>query len=213
MTPVIIGSAYKNKGVQLLLDGVVDYLPNPTEVTNEALDQNKNEEKVILAVRRRRSRSSAWRSSWRTAATASSPTCASTRARSPRATSSSTTRRTSKQGQGAAPRAHALGRDERHRRRPRRATSSRCSASTAPRATRSPTATINYTMTSMHVPDAVISLAVTPKDKATARPTSPRRSTASPRKTRPSACTATRSRRRPSSPAWASSTSRSTSSA
>ena len=49
--------------------------------------------------------------------------------------------------------------------------------------------------------------------EAPARPTSPRRSTASPRRTRPSACTATRSRRRPSSAAWASCTSRSTSSA
>ena len=44
----MIGSAYKNKGVQLLLDGVTDYLPNPTEVENIALDQNKNEEKVML---------------------------------------------------------------------------------------------------------------------------------------------------------------------
>ncbi len=34
--------------MQLLLDGVNDYLPNPSEVTNNALDQNKNEEKVIL---------------------------------------------------------------------------------------------------------------------------------------------------------------------
>src|SRR6476661_7669045 len=48
MTPVFIGSAYKNKGVQLLLDGVNMYLPNPKEVTNIALDQDKNEEKVIL---------------------------------------------------------------------------------------------------------------------------------------------------------------------
>jgi elongation factor G len=47
-TPVFIGSALKNKGVQLLLDGVIDYLPNPTQVANEAHDQNKNEEKVVL---------------------------------------------------------------------------------------------------------------------------------------------------------------------
>lgn len=46
--PVFMGSAYKNKGVQILLDGVGDYLPNPTEVKNEALDQNKSEEKVVI---------------------------------------------------------------------------------------------------------------------------------------------------------------------
>jgi elongation factor G len=49
MTPVFCGSAYKNKGVQLLLDAVGDYLPNPAEVLNEALDQKNNEAKVILS--------------------------------------------------------------------------------------------------------------------------------------------------------------------
>jgi elongation factor G len=47
-TPVFLGSAYKNKGVQKLLDGVISYLPNPTEVLNEAHDQKNNEEKVRL---------------------------------------------------------------------------------------------------------------------------------------------------------------------
>ncbi len=48
ITPVFMGSAYKNKGVQALLDGVCAYLPNPKQVTNEAHDQQKNEEKVVL---------------------------------------------------------------------------------------------------------------------------------------------------------------------
>ncbi len=48
MTPVMCGSAIKNKGVQLLLDGVTYYLPNPTDVKNEGHDQAKQEEKVVI---------------------------------------------------------------------------------------------------------------------------------------------------------------------
>jgi elongation factor G len=42
-TPVLLGSAYKNKGVQLLLDAVNTLLPCPTDVVNMALDLKDGE--------------------------------------------------------------------------------------------------------------------------------------------------------------------------
>ena len=48
MCPVFVGSAHKNKGIQPLLDGVTKYLPDPSEVENRALDLDDNEREVVL---------------------------------------------------------------------------------------------------------------------------------------------------------------------
>ncbi len=48
MTPVFLGSAYKNKAVQPLLNAVISYLPSPLDIENEAIDLDNNEETVIL---------------------------------------------------------------------------------------------------------------------------------------------------------------------
>ena len=50
LTPVFVGSAYKNKGVQPLLDAVVRYLPNPTEIENVALDLDNDEKEIKIEV-------------------------------------------------------------------------------------------------------------------------------------------------------------------
>jgi elongation factor G len=48
MTPVFLGSAYRNIGVRALLDGAVHFLPAPSEVRNIALDLDADEQQVQL---------------------------------------------------------------------------------------------------------------------------------------------------------------------
>jgi len=50
LTPVFIGSAYKNKGVQPLLDAVTHYLPQPMDIKNFALDMENEEVEKKLEI-------------------------------------------------------------------------------------------------------------------------------------------------------------------
>jgi len=51
LTPVFMGSAYKNIGVQPVLDGVMYYLPAPNEVEIAAVDMDRKEKEVTLSSR------------------------------------------------------------------------------------------------------------------------------------------------------------------
>ena len=54
LTPVFMGSAYKNKGVQPLLDGITELLPCPGDLENQALDMEKDETPVLLSTDRQK---------------------------------------------------------------------------------------------------------------------------------------------------------------
>ena len=49
LTPVFLGSAYKNKGVQPLLDAVTRYLPSPLDIENTGVDLSNDEAPITLA--------------------------------------------------------------------------------------------------------------------------------------------------------------------
>ena len=49
LTPVLLGSAYKNKGVQVLLDLVTELLPCPADISNHAIDLDHDEKSVELS--------------------------------------------------------------------------------------------------------------------------------------------------------------------
>jgi len=51
LCPMLMGSAYKNKGVQDLLDAICRYLPSPLDCKNTALDVDDEEKEVVLQAR------------------------------------------------------------------------------------------------------------------------------------------------------------------
>ena len=70
-TPVFLGTAYRNKGVQPLLDAVVRYLPSPLDREVTACDIRRPERTDRACARSRQSRRSAWPSRSSTTRTAS----------------------------------------------------------------------------------------------------------------------------------------------
>ena len=58
INPVFVGSAYKNKGVQELLDAVVDYMPSPVDISSHSgrEPRRRARKSPVRPIRRRRSR-------------------------------------------------------------------------------------------------------------------------------------------------------------
>ena len=72
MTPVLCGTSYRNKGVQPLLDAIVDYLPSPLDIPPVQGHQERTPTRRSSARPTTRSPSARWRSrSWPTRSSAS----------------------------------------------------------------------------------------------------------------------------------------------
>jgi elongation factor G len=48
LTPVFLGSAYKNKGVQVMLNAVIRYLPTPKDIENTGVDLSNDEAPITI---------------------------------------------------------------------------------------------------------------------------------------------------------------------
>ena len=49
LTPIFMGSAYKNRGIQPLLDAVTRLLPCPLDVENQAMDMDNGDQTIVLS--------------------------------------------------------------------------------------------------------------------------------------------------------------------
>ncbi len=165
MTPVMCGSAIKNKGVQLLLDGVVYYLPNPTEVVKRGARPGQAAKRRSSSSPTRTSRSSASRSSW-TKDKYGQLTYF--RVYQGKVAAGDTIFNASNEKRKVrVPRMFRMHSDDREE--IESAEAGDIVAFFGVEASSGETFTdgkVNVTMTSMHVPAAVISLAVAPKDRA-----------------------------------------------
>ncbi|QDS96979.1 elongation factor G [Adhaeretor mobilis] len=47
--PVFLGSAFKNKGVQPLMNAITRYLPSPPEITNKGMDPQTGEKRILIS--------------------------------------------------------------------------------------------------------------------------------------------------------------------